>query len=118
MEERVPKAVIDVDDADVLDLRKSNGKVRSSCDAFWEEVQAFLDEINLASAVNERRHSGTQHMPFATSLRQFQELVTFRLKRKYPEECPLVLSLEWIQLQFWPSNQYTTRALWYTGWLM
>ena len=54
-------------------------------------------------------------MPFASSLRHLREIITERLKVKYPENCPPLPSLEWVRLQFWPSNQYTTRALKYTA---
>ena len=54
-------------------------------------------------------------MPFASSLRHLRELITECLKVKYPENCPPVPSLEWVRLQFWPSNQYTMRALKYTA---
>ena len=91
-----------------------NGKVKSShFDAFWNELQVYLDEINLA--VDERRHGDTLHLPFATSLRHLQELISDRLRQKFPEDCPPIPSLEWIRLQFWLSNQYSARALRYTG---
>ena len=109
---RVARAILEVTDPEIiLDLHKSNGKVNvSHFDRFWEELQS---EISLA--VDERRHGDVLHMPFATSLRHLRELISDRLKEKYPDNCPLVPGLEWIRLQFWPSNQYTTRALKYTG---
>lgn len=115
VDERVAQAVIDLDDPEiVLDLRQMNGKVQSSLfDVFWDELQAYLDEINLA--VDERRHGDTLHMPFATSLRHLHELITDRLHQKFPDECPPVPSLEWLRLQFWPCKQYTAMALRYTG---
>lgn len=54
-------------------------------------------------------------MPFAKSLRHLRQLISDRLKAKYPEDCPPLPCLEWIRLQFWPSNQYTKQALQYTG---
>ena len=70
-------------------------------DAFWDELQAFFSESTLA--VDERRHGDTLHMPYATSLRHLCE----RLRKRFPEECPPIPSLEWIRLQFWPCNQYS-----------
>lgn len=65
MDERVARGVYNLEV--VLDLRSMDGKVQSShFDAFWDEVQVYLDEINLA--VDDRRHGDTLHMPFATSL--------------------------------------------------
>ena len=91
-----------------------NGKAQSSLfDAFWDELQAYLDEINLA--VDERRHGDTLHMAFATSLRHLQEIISDRLCQKFPQECQPIPSLEWIRLQFWPCNQYNAVALRYTG---
>ena len=74
---------------------------------------SLLGEINLA--VDERRHGDTLHTPFATLLRHLQELITDRLRQKFPEDCSPIPSLEWIRLQFWPTNQYTATALRYTG---
>ena len=116
VDERVAKAVVNLDDPEiVLDLRSTNGKPNSThFDQFWAELQAYLDEVNLA--VDDRRHGDTLHLPFAISVRHLQELISDRLHEKYPGDCPPIPSLEWIHLQFWPSNQYTIRALRYTGW--
>ena len=48
-------------------------------------------------------------------MHHLQELISDRLHEKHPGEYLPVPSLEWIRLQFWPSNQYTIRALRYTG---
>ena len=60
IDERVAQAVISIDDPDiVLDLRKANGNPKSTTfDRFWQEVQAYLDEMTLA--VDDRRHVTTQ----------------------------------------------------------
>ena len=73
----------------------------------------FLDETTLA--VDERRQGEVLHMPIAISVRHIQELITERLKKKFPDSTPAVPSQEWIRLQFWPSNQYTERAIRHTG---
>ena len=115
VDERVARAVVNLDDPEiVLDLRRMNGKAQSTLfDAFWSELQAYLDESNLA--VDDRRHGETLHMPFATSLRHLQEVINDRLHQKFPQECPPIPSLEWIRLQFWPCNQYSAVALMYIG---
>ena len=115
VDSRVVKAILEVNDPQIiLDLRECNGKVNASnFDKFWEELQVFLDEITLA--VDERRHGDVLHMPFASSLCHLREIIAERLKVKYPENCPPLPSLEWVRLQFWPSNQYTTTALKYTA---
>ena len=50
VDSRVAQAILKVNDPDIiLDLREYNGKVNSShFDKFWEELQAFFDEIPLA----------------------------------------------------------------------
>lgn len=54
-------------------------------------------------------------MPFAISVRHLQEIIVERLQRKFPDTMPPIPSLEWIRLQFWPSNSYyTNTALRYT----
>ena len=104
-----------MDDPDiVLDLRQLNGNAQSTkFDPFWNELQLYLDEINLA--VDERRHSDVLHLPIAISLCHLQELIHDRLEKKHPVSCPPTPSLEWLRLQFWPSNQYNISALKYSG---
>ena len=115
VDERVAKAIVNLDDPEiVLDLCSMNGKPNSShFHQFWAEPRAYLDEINLA--VDDRRHGDTLHLPFAISVRHLQELISDRLREKYSGDCPPIPSLEWIRLQFWPSNQYTIHSLKYTG---
>ncbi len=65
VDERVAKAVLQLDDPQmVMDLRRMNGK--PIFDAFWQELQLYLDETNLA--VDERRHGDVLHMPLAISV--------------------------------------------------
>ena len=115
VDERVACAVLHVGDPEViLDLRRANGKPNSTIfDKFWEELQAYFDETPLA--VDERRHGDVLHMPLAISIRQLQEVVTERLKKKSPDAVPPIPSQEWIRLQFWPTNPFSDRALRYTG---
>ena len=79
---------------------------------FWQELQIFLNKID--PAVDERRHGDTPHMPFAVSICQLREIVE-RLKQKFPDSISPIPSIEWICLQFWPSNQYTDQESRYTG---
>ena len=50
VDERVAKAVVNLDDPEiVLNLHSTNGKPNSTRFAqFWAELQAYMDEINLA----------------------------------------------------------------------
>ena len=65
----------------MLDLRRLNGKVNSNkFDAFWNELQAYLDDLGLA--VDERRHSAVLHMPIAVSIRHLQEIISECLTAK------------------------------------
>ena len=95
IDERVAQAVISINDPDIiLDLRKANGNPKSTTfDTFWQEVQAHLDDITLA----------------------VDEQIIERLHKAYPEVMPAVPSEEWIRLQFWPTNPYTSQALRYSG---
>ena len=117
VDERVAKALIDLDDPDImLDLRRLNGRVTSDkFDPFWDELQAYLDELGLA--VDERRHSSVLQMPIAVSIRHLQGITSERLSAKTKEsgEHVAIPSLEWIRYQFWPKNPYSTSALHYTG---
>ena len=62
MDEHVVKAVVNLDDPEiVLDLRNTNGKpklIALTLIDFWAELQAYLDEVNLAG--DDRRH-GTHY---------------------------------------------------------
>ena len=68
MDERVAKAVLQVNDPEfILDLRRTNGKMNHCLfDEFWSELQSYRDETTLV--VNERRHGDVLHMPFAISI--------------------------------------------------
>ena len=56
-------------------------------------------------------------MPVAISLHHLLTLVKARIEEKYPnDESKLqVPSVEWLRLQFWPRNPYSTAALRHTG---
>ena len=106
-----------MDDPDILlDLRKQKGDVHSSkYDMFWNVLSVYIEEVN--PAVDERRHSNVAHMPVAISLRHLRDTIKERLEQKYPgdeekQRCP---SLEWLCLQFWPRNPFSTAALRHTG---
>ena len=75
VDERVAKAVLQLDDPQiVMDLRRMNGKPNSTIfNAFWQELQLYLDQTNLA--VDERRHEDVLHMPLAISIRNLQEII-------------------------------------------
>ena len=117
IDERLAKHLLDLDDPDIiLDMRKLNGKPGSSeFDAFWQELSTYLKEVG--PAVQERRHGQTMYMPVAISVNHLREviLILSRLKEKFPQEEVPITSVEWIRLQYWPRNPYTTTALQYTG---
>ena len=44
IDDRVAKAILELQDPEIIiDLRKQNGKVQSSFDEFWNELQRYLD---------------------------------------------------------------------------
>ena len=83
MDERVARAVVNLDDPElVLDLRRMNGKAQSSLfDAFWGELQAHLDEINLA--VDERRHDQGCLVAFWTLVKLLTMLIIMLSSRSF-----------------------------------
>ena len=87
----------------------------SPFDYFWEELQAYLDEIT--PAVDERRHSEVLHMQYAVSVRHchLHEVIAERLQQKFPDTTPVIRSSEWLRLQFWSANPFTNTAIHYTG---
>ena len=111
VDSRVAKFLLSADDTDlILDLRKLNGKPGSTkFDAFWTECQKFFDEH--VAAVSERRHGADYlYLPFAIST----EDLRLQVKARLPEDS-LIPSAEWLRLQFWPSDPYTSRAIHHTG---
>ena len=114
VDDRVSKALLELDDPQIaLDLREQNGNPKSTkFEAFWDELQQYLEESTMA--VDERRHSDIMHFPIAISVRQLAETVTERLEKKH-SILPPIPSTEWIRLQFWPANPYSSAALRYTG---
>ena len=84
IDERVAEVIAEVQDPEIiLDLRKNNGKVQSSFDDFWAELQKFLDEI--VTPVNERRHGDTMYLPLANSIRDLREQICERLSKRFPD---------------------------------
>ena len=117
IDERVAEALLWLDDPEFFyDLRKLNGNPGSSkFNAFWEELGLYIEE--LTPAVDDRRHSEIPHMPVAISLRHLLDIVRSRIEQKHPgDESKLqVPSLEWLRLQFWPRNPYSSSSLRHTG---
>ena len=106
---RIATFISQCDNTDILiDLRKLYGKQNNSLyDEFWEEIHILFNEYQ--AAVQERRHSDVLYLPFAISIRELVERV---VKRRPGIDVP---SLEWVRLQFTPTNPYTNSALKYTS---
>ena len=116
IDNRVAAALLDVNDPDViLDLRKLNGRPKSDVfDDFWNELAIYVQEIT--PAVDDRRHGEVCHMPIAISIRHLRDMIAERLRKKFPDTHKLAIpSEEWVRLQFWPRNPYSSSALHYTG---
>ena len=93
---------VDMEDPDiVLDLQSFNSGQKSKYDAFWDEVQKFLQE-DVGLAVEERRHSQVTHLARVISVTNLLEQVAAR--------CPLETSIpsrSWLYiLQFWLRNAH------------
>ena len=114
MEEGIAQAIMELEDPEIiLDLQKNNGKVGSSYEDFWQQLQNYLDEI--VTLVNEHRHGNTMYLLIAISIRDLRELICDHLEKKFPNDSKPIPSDEWIHLQFWPKNPYSSSALRYTG---
>ena len=93
----------------VVGLRVLNGHPLSTkFDAFWTALDQYFNEQILAA--QEGRHGEHLHMPFATSVEELVDTITQKLPAG-----TLIPSAEWVQLQFWPTNTTTDRALKHTG---
>ncbi|RIB15445.1 hypothetical protein C2G38_2192330 [Gigaspora rosea] len=69
-------------------------------------------------AVNDRRHGNILYMPWFISIRDLQKSIIQRLTLRYGDPLPdsiCIPSLEWIRLQFWPTNSTVNRAIKHTG---
>ena len=113
IDDRVAEALLELQDPEIIiDLRKQNGKVQSSFDEFWNELQRYLDEL---TTPNERRHGDTMYLPIAISVRDLRDIVIERLAKQFPNDSVPAPSEEWLRLQFWPRNPYASNAIRYTG---
>lgn len=98
----------------VYDLRRLTCQPKSGkFDAFWDQLRVYIEE--LTPTVDDRWHYETPHTPVTISLCHLRQVIKEQLEQKNPGvECE-VPSLEWLQLQFWPLNPYSSSALRYTG---
>ena len=112
---KLAEEAFDLDEPEILlDLRRLNGSPNATTfDKFWEELSAYLEEIT--PAVDDRRHGTALHMPIAISVGDLRDIISERLRMKFPEEEPSLPSVEWIRLQFAPRNPYSSNSLRHTG---
>ena len=94
----------------IFDLRElKNPEKKTKYNVFWNEAATYINE-GVGTAVDDRRHSVVTHLSIAISIRDFREQVKARCA-----EGTLILSDEWIRLQFWPKCKTAKTALQYTG---
>ncbi len=118
VDERVAKPAeeaFELDEPEILlDLRQLNGKPNATVfDKFWHELSTYLVEVT--PSVDDRRHGSTIHMPTAISVGDLRDIISERLRTKFPEEEPSLPSVEWLRLQFAPRNPYSSNSLRHTG---
>lgn len=89
-------------------IRSISGQ-KSKYDAFWDEVQKFLQE-DVGLAVEERRHSQVTHLARVISVRDILEQVATRSPVGTPIPCR-----SWLSLQFWPKNAHAQSRVHYSG---
>lgn len=117
VDERVMRFLVDSDvmeDEIVHDLRRLNGNPNSTqFDVFWDEVQAYFNEVS--TAVNDRRHGKSNYyLPFALSIEDLRDTIKKRIEAGVHRGAPIP-SAEWLRLQFCPLNPYARQAIQYTG---
>ena len=100
IDDRVAEAILELQDPEIIDLRRLNGKVQSTFDEFWNELQRYLDEIT--TPVNEHRHGDTMYLPIAISIRDRRDTVMECPAKQFPNDTAHAPSEEWLRLQFWP----------------
>ncbi|EXX64701.1 hypothetical protein RirG_140310 [Rhizophagus irregularis DAOM 197198w] len=91
----------------IVDLRANNGFKGKKFDIFWDEMEAYFNEVDILIK-----------MQIAISIRNLRKIIIHRLEAKYdlPLPCNInIPSIEWIRLQFWPTNPTSTRAMHYNG---
>ena len=114
VDDRVAKAILELEDPEVIiDLRRNNGKVMSSFQEFWTELQNYLDEI--ITPVNERRHGDFLYLPIAISVRDLREIISERLAKQFPDNTLLIPSEEDI-IKIWVSCFRIDEDLLYSSW--
>lgn len=111
--DRVFKFLLSSDDTDlILDMRTLNSRPNSTkFNTFWDLVRSFFFLEEHLAAVSERRHGADYlYLPFAISV----EDLLHQVKVLLPPDAP-ISSIEWLRLQFWPTDPYTSRAMCYSG---
>ncbi|PKC55717.1 hypothetical protein RhiirA1_475124, partial [Rhizophagus irregularis] len=91
----------------IVDLRANNGFKGKKFDIFWDKMEAYFNEVDILIK-----------MQIAISIRNLRKIIIHRLEAKYdlPLPCNInIPSIEWIRLQFWPTNPTSTRAIHYNG---
>ena len=106
--ERIAHFVASNDEDNIItDPRKLNGKTGTSFTEFWDEVNKLFTEYE--GFVQERMHGSFLYLPFVISIRELSDSVMKRMPGI------LVLSAEWVRLQFAPRNTHLRSALFHTG---
>ncbi|CAB4419919.1 unnamed protein product [Rhizophagus irregularis] len=116
MQERI-RMILDLQDANIIiNLRINNEFHNTKFDTFWNELNEYFNEI--IPAVYDHHSTLILYLPIAMSIANLKKIIIEKLEKKY--EIPLnseilILSDEYIQLQFWLANITTNAASKYTG---
>ncbi|GET65113.1 hypothetical protein GLOIN_2v1767477 [Rhizophagus irregularis DAOM 181602=DAOM 197198] len=98
------------------DAAVTNDVIRSTFDAFWDEMAGFFNEKILA--VDDHHHHDILYMPLAMSVQHLHDIIIKRLQNKFSTPLPNEIQIpceEWIGLQFSPTNPIAASAIHYTG---
>lgn len=102
------RQALEMEDPDLLlDLHAHNASHSDQFSVFWEKLQAFLND---QSAVHEWHHGDVAYMATAISVRDLVQEVT----KLCPPETPIP-SLQWVRLQFCPTNPRAKVSSLYRG---
>ncbi|PKY51021.1 hypothetical protein RhiirA4_467820 [Rhizophagus irregularis] len=128
MQERI-RMILDLQDANIIiNLRINNEFHNTKFDTFWNELNEYFNErrnafiedalMEIIPAVYDHHSTLILYLPIAMSIANLKKIIIEKLEKKY--EIPLnseilILSDEYIQLQFWLANITTNAASKYTG---
>ncbi|GBB95192.1 hypothetical protein RclHR1_24950001 [Rhizophagus clarus] len=91
IEERLKMMLMLEDPSIIVDTRINNGFKGTKFDYFWNELDAYFNEIN--AAVDDRHHHGLLYKPLAISIQDLHDYINQRLEEKHGSPFLLQISI-------------------------